>query len=711
MATPVHDRRIECIVADRGATVHVVSREMADWLAAAGLVAPFTPATGQRSEIVFGKASAREPVIGAFSGSGPRPVIVDVQVVEEASCGLISDILLTRQGFVVINADTHLLVIRRVDNGWVPVLTARRDPHAAAGSSESLWVYNPEQLFSAQVPVEVSEDASIGLDIAVGDNSATELADVGSESTTTSLLRMAAQLFVGGAKPTYSAEHVKLARAWLKNWGNGSARSKALTIEHGALLDVPDYLTPALLRHIAAKNDNPLYAMCKRRIPSCGGSGVHCVEIGKRVSFDDIGKFRASTWGATYVTLFMDVASRYVVAYAMSEKTTMKDALILYQEQATSYGHKVTEAQADATSTIGADFLTTAQARGLQIVQSAAEDQRTNPVEATWRTLKRNVALLCISQDNFDESDWVLAVIRAVTDHNTTVHEGATKTPLELYTAHIPSLAHIAAFPYGALVTTPRMGVLAIGTSPFELGLHVTAIVTGPKSHAIVLLEQGKSAPQVRAHCELVESTSPPLTHAQIEALAPDVDERGNVTRYRAVRTEPLTMQGLVERFEQQTMPPALPTGDPLRRDHPGEQQERDRVQGRLTSGGTFSNKNRLQASGKRLRSASGADAVMDELMARYKENAAALMPQPAPLQLADADPLPPPEQPPDVPPAVLLGEDPDDGFVEQYWTGAVRTDSPLPVSLSVDGLTPLLSPPFLQLPHADASLPHRPPP
>jgi hypothetical protein len=80
----------------------------------------------------------------------------------------------------------------------------------------------------------------------------------------------------------------------------------------------------------------------------------------------------------------------------------------------------------------------------------------------------------------------MLALIRAVADHNTTVHAGATKTPLELFTQHVPSLAHVTAFPFGALVTTPRTGALKLGDPPFELAIHVAPILTGPRAHVVV---------------------------------------------------------------------------------------------------------------------------------------------------------------------------------------------------------------------------------
>jgi len=713
------------IVADRGATVHVVSKEMAEQLAVKGLVAAFTPADeGSDKEIVYGRQSARERIIGTLAGSGPRPIIRDVQVVENASCGLISDRQLTQQGYVVYNTDTYLVVLwRSPDGGWLPVLTAQRDLNAPEGSSESLWAYNAEQLFSAQVPddgggdtADEGSDADDPMELEVG----------AASSLSASASAHGVHFDVGSATPRYSAEHVRRARIWLKNWGNGSARSKANSIERGALVDVPDYLTPALLRYIAAKKDNPLYAMCKRKIPSCGGSGVHTVQVGKRVSFDDLGKFRKSTWGATYVVLFMDIASRWIVAYAMSEKTTVLDGLVQYIEQAQSFGHEVKEAQTDATSTVGTEFIAKAQEHGLQIVQSAAEDQRTNPVEANWRTLKRNIALLLLSQDNFSEEDWMLAVMRAVADSNTTVHEGATKTPLELFTNRTPSFTHIAAFPFGALVTTPRTGVLEIGDPPFELAIHVAPILTGPKAHVVVLLEKGASQPVVRAHCELVESTSKELTVKEIEALAPEVDAQGNVTRYRAVREGPLTMENLVQRFEEQTMSPAPSTGDPL---HAGEQQERSRTQGRLTRGGAYTSQNRLQASGKRLRSACGADKTMEELMDLHKARAAAMVaPVPAAPALAppapglqhmhDPGPAMPPQGAAEAPAAAPPEEEDDDGDMpvywhprprepEQprdtgglngvYWTGAARTERTLPVPLSIDGIQSY--PPLL---HAD---------
>ena len=351
-----------CMVADRGATVHIVSKAMAATLAAAGLVAPFVRADGEDRTIIFGKATATSPVLGAFDGWGKRPIITDVHVVEELECGLVSDRLLTQQGYVLFNSDEHLMVLKRVGGTWVTALTARRDVRAQEGSPGSLWAYDVEKLFTAQVPEEEDDGDADGGD---AEQLGAGCVDGGGGE----------EHFAGSARPTFTIDDVRRARAVLKNWGNGSARGKVLTLQHNAMLDVPEWLTPALMQHIGARNDNPRYAMCKRLIPSRGGSGVHVVQVGKRVSCDDIGKLPMSTWGATYAGLFMDVASRYIVAFAMSEKTTMCDALKLYREQAVSFGHQVDQVQADATSVIGEDFLREIHALKMEVVQAAAEDQ------------------------------------------------------------------------------------------------------------------------------------------------------------------------------------------------------------------------------------------------------------------------------------------------------------------------------------------------
>ena len=74
VAAPANAHRIQCIVADRGATVHAVSRELAEQLATAGMVAPYTAVASGSKEIVFGKCGcALEPFgeVGVGVRRGP----------------------------------------------------------------------------------------------------------------------------------------------------------------------------------------------------------------------------------------------------------------------------------------------------------------------------------------------------------------------------------------------------------------------------------------------------------------------------------------------------------------------------------------------------------------------------------------------------------------------------------------------------------------
>ena len=131
----------------------------------------------------------------------------------------------------------------------------------------------------------------------------------------------------------------------------------------------------------------------------------------------------------------------------MCEKSTMLETLKSYVNEMEGWGRKVRFARCDATTVVGKEFLAAAHELGIRIAPTAAEDQRDNPVEASYgKSIKHDAALLIISQEYFTAKDWMLAIIRACINSNTTVHGEATETPLQQVTGKIPSYRHITKF-------------------------------------------------------------------------------------------------------------------------------------------------------------------------------------------------------------------------------------------------------------------------
>ena len=631
-------------LSDRGSTAHVLSEEVAADLVTVGL-AVYVPMEDGQEWIVFGKEDAREKVIGVIKAVGSNPLMTNVKVVQQVGAGLISDQLLTARGIMVVNDDKTLIgMARDQERKWYVVFKGFRDVTAVEGTVQSLWLIDLAEMFKARAPCdEVQQKGGVdqlmdvmevedrrdksnlddsekedldsqGLDMeekGYGESSFAMVSGVGrqvvdnmDEGTLCDLgnngevIDGARDKYVGVARPTYSKKDERAGRKMLKNWGNGSARSKALTLERGAMRDVPKEITPALLRVIASRNDNPIYSMCKRKIPSQGGSGVGYVLTGQVVSFDDMGQYQASTWGAVYGGLFMDMGSKLVIPYAMTEKSTMIDTLTSYVREMLGWGWKVELARCDAGTTVaGKDFIAAAHALGLRMIPTAPEDQRANPVEAMWgKIIKHDIALLLASQENFTTKDWMLALIRACVNSNTTVHGDAMETPIQQVTGVAPSLLHVTEIGFGQLVTVPRMGTLTVGQTPCELAVEITPVLTGTRAHLVMIV--GDTTPKIRANCQVVESASPALTMTQMEALTPTVSPEGDVLEFKTSAKESLTMESLAKRFTNQTQS-VVPEND----DHLGVQSERDRIQGRQLQGGGFSQQTVREAAGRYLRS------------------------------------------------------------------------------------------------------------
>ena len=603
--------------------------------------------SGSDEWIIFGKEEATEKVVARLRGKGVDPLMNDVKVVVNVLSCLISDQLLTAQGVLMANDDQRLVGIGRdADGDWYEVVAGTRDSAAQAGDAMSLWVLDPIKLFTARRPAGYN---SFGLGDPVGDMLIAMQVKSQGRKAGASLMECVRQqreqlmegpvedllpaleagessteAFAGAARPRWTKKQECAARIAIKNMGGG-ARSLANTLERGAMRNTDENVTPAILRAIAAKNDDPLWAACKNRMDTRGGSGIQTVAVAECVSLDDMGPFPLTLNNAHTMHLLRDIGSKFLVPYQAVEKTTMLEALSYYVLEMQAWGHVVKYAICDATSVVGQDFKLAALKLGLIMRPTAPGQQQGNPVEASWRcTVKHDIALLLAAQENFTVKDWWLAAIRACVNSNVKTHGEDRLSPIEQITHVAPDWAMLTKFGFGDLATCDRQGRLLLGHSRHQLCLVITPLLTG--AHAWMVRILGEKDICVRGELKLVSSTAPKLTAVDIQRLVPEVDEHGEVTvaGFKTVATEDLTMARVVERFQRQT---GQRLEDPVV-DLECQRLEVQRMEGRLLPGGGFSTQTPREASGRHLRSDGPvpvvASAVDGEAAAAAAEAAAA---------------------------------------------------------------------------------------
>jgi hypothetical protein len=229
----------------------------------------------QSVTIVFGKKSAREPVIGTISCGG---LLDTIFIVKNAECTLISDSSFTDKGVIIIQDDSQLFGIA---NGEI-LFQGVRDKNATVSSNEVLYNLDIRSLISAPNPNIINNQIK-NLELSSAESIVHFINNnISSNANSTSAN---VNITASAAKPSFKIGDVRSCRKLIKGWGNRSPFSLADTIENNAVKNIPYWLTPALLRAIAhSKSNIPQLLSCVRQ-QKRGGTGIRSVTPGQCVSF------------------------------------------------------------------------------------------------------------------------------------------------------------------------------------------------------------------------------------------------------------------------------------------------------------------------------------------------------------------------------------------------------------------------------------------
>ena len=455
-------------------------------------------------KVIFGKEDASSEIDTFVRGAG---LLGKVYVSPDLRVALISDISFTDKGVTIIkNAD----LVVGIDRQGVIVFRGDRD---RSSSDRALWQLDIVQLLQSPLPSSSYPSASSSSNaIPPPPNPvapSTPLFSFLISSLATQFgLSAPAPVEVFSARPSHSTSDVREARRLQQCVG--VLKGIALTIEAGGISDVPAGLTPSLLRDVADRNDYIPQILSHRRRFIGGGSGVHSIRPGTEFSFDEIGKWAASTFGATFAILIVDRATGVTFPYAVNSKTALIDVLIIYCREMHSYGWKVERARCDSTSMIRADEFKAACAQlHIVVVPAPAEEQFKNPFERTWQVIQNDAAGLLLAQRNLTNLHWFLAICTACTLRACMINTASSlidsqKAPWTILTGYKISYQHLTSSYFGALATVPRVGKSPGPLSSCnQLCVAICPVLNGTNAHVVLL--QGEKIPRIRGGLVLIQ--------------------------------------------------------------------------------------------------------------------------------------------------------------------------------------------------------------
>jgi hypothetical protein len=555
-------------IADRGTTADIVSKEVAMKLVGEGIVDMIHPL--ERSVMVqFGVESAKVPAVGVIYGQG---LVGEILVVEGGlPVMLISDITFTEKGVVFVEDNTHLFGIAR---GRV-VVVGMRDGTAPRTATEAMWrldlraimreadpriearVDEAQQELTAREIVALVQQGYSGA--GVGKVSGPEQqrhdrAVTGSGDTSEGGLatRGRATLQSYGARPTYSIEDIRKIRAFLKACGI-SPFTVAITVEQGALSNVPGWLTPAGLRAVGYAQGNVPAVLSTARRRISGGTGIREVEVGRVVSFDIIGMYVRSLYGAQYGAGFRDEASGFMDGYALRSKADLAAAFRRYCQMVEYYGQgPVRAARTDAGAEAihygeyTAVFRQLCAELHIVLLPAAPGDQRSNPIERAWQTISHRMANMLLQQINLVKSDWVLVWFAAIVHDRCVCHRGMEKTPYELMCGFVPDVEDWAKFFTGQTVMFPAVKSQGLLSTGHQVGVYILPMLPGKAS----LVRIGDKT-QVRSGVRAVGAGVRDLTAKELAKLAPKFDQTtGDLLDFQSRAKTPFSLRRVVKDYD-----------------------------------------------------------------------------------------------------------------------------------------------------------------
>ena len=542
---------IEKAISDGGSTAHIISMVTANQLLLEGLIEKINPVQPGIMSVLFGKDGAGEAVIGEITTTG---ILRRILVVHNIAASLISEIALTQLGVILLK-DNNILIGFLGDK---IILRGYRNPDAPEGSIQQLWNVDLLALLKEDVL-----DTQMHYNLSVNNQK---------KPMYISLLSFSNRTFHSfSASPHYSQQQVRIARSLIRNLNNTSPYTIANTIENNAWADIPREITADLLRRIGDRRDNILHLLTTSHKDKPGGSGIRSNIVGETAHMDIQGKFKQDKGThAEFVLIIVDEATLWARAYALTTKTSSKDAFLLYKLELNSYGKNCNKIRVDAASEVTNDFLRKINnqledkdkfhilvpfeklgdndSSGVQI-NKAAPEEYAKLFERFWQTLKARTANTILNQNSLTNDYWQWAVMDTAERSTGLINSShPSMTPMERVTGIKPDFLQMTTFRYGALTIFPKVNKSNnLSETNYELGCVLVAPQLTKGSYLV--LRQGTKVPVIRAGLKPILEHAVHRSKEEWEALQPIFDKNGRMTKFDSPVTTIFSLDELLRQY------------------------------------------------------------------------------------------------------------------------------------------------------------------
>ena len=454
-------------LSDSGTNIHVISYKTAQELHRCGFRYHSVKEGEPRQSVMFGKKSAKEPIIGHMYGEG---LIGKVAVVKTVAANLISVSDLTQRGFEVQYSKHKVEVIKQ-------------------GSDKVLFVgpYDPStKLFHLDIVhlMLTPEPGKGGGGEGTGASSSSSARNKEKEGPPGDDSGEENEAFAGGAqerpkvKVRFKARAIRKAIYLHRNCRHVPFSTMADNVECGAWTGLDPEITPALLRELAARRACVVCAVNRWNQDHREGTGANEYEVGEAFAFDYLGKFSPpSRNGETGEFLFTDLGSGLTRRYGeKGDKTKVEDAVKMWCTFMLSHGHVAKWGRHDSGSVeTGAAFKTALAKMKIGNIDNPVSTIATPPgipeknIERVVQTHKQDIAAILSSSPTLEASDWDIASEHACTLRSTTVsaasrkHGDGRKTPFELVTGRPPRMEVFEQYGLGDVGVCKRAAANAPG--------------------------------------------------------------------------------------------------------------------------------------------------------------------------------------------------------------------------------------------------------
>ena len=546
-------------IADGGCMGVIISRATYDRLCQAGVI-PQMEVPSRPIAIGFGTTQdgTQEVVIGVVSR--PGFLIDGILVVQSIAATLIGDDVFTDKGFLLIKDAVSMLCVYNTS----VLATARRVPQTEEGA---LWLMDfpalcrvrDPRLTTMQTATLASMSKQMGLVMEAGVDEGDEDLDDGPV-----IFRPAegadpaARHAFAARRERFSPQSVRLAERVIARSKIG-ALTLAKIVAVQAWKDIPDSLSPSLIKGVAERREDIAYTLTHSKSTHALGSGIP-PQLGKVMYMDIWGKYPVGSNGVCFIAQFGDAFCGWGKLYALKGKDALQGAMKRFRTMAKVYGHEYKQVYSDCAGEVKDQFVEAAAEMELQVLKAVPEQFGVGPAERNTQTLLQEMAWRLLAQENLSDQHYFYAGVDALEARNACLNgSDPTKTPEEQFTGKPPEYMQRTTFAFGALAASKVIGprtATDVGVAPSRFELVCVVVSPNSTPGRFWVLQQGKKTPVLRRDLKRVGQPTVLRTKEEWAKLRPVFSPEGELLNFHSPAKKDFTLSDLMAVAEDRMADP-----------------------------------------------------------------------------------------------------------------------------------------------------------